>query len=1547
MTGEVGSEVSLDSGLSRGGRSPRAECDREAKPGQSAEPGGLQFPACTAPGPLGWVNLEISDLKLVSQESADSPVDSGQGSFETLEPLSERDSDEEIFVSKKTKSRKVLQDSDSEAEDRDVSPETPIYDSAEEDKENLHSKKRKVKSISKTLAGSEESNMEGTVCEENPETQDTPSLELSRQSESPMDLTTKRKLAKKLSREGTEAKAKSKRRLEKEERTMEKIRRLKKKETKYEESDADQPLNDSGCLLKDNDLFETGLEEDSDSPLEDEESLESIRAAVKSKGKNHKKKEPCLESETFSLEEENGFSKDSGRKERKAAKLSKEALKKLHSETQRLVRESALNLPYHMPENKTIHDFFKRKPRPTCQGNAMALLKSCKYQSGHYKEAIKNTADAAGMNAEDPSKGSEQTTGAEIATEASVLPEVSEEAGITAGSDEACGEGPVRHRELESEETERHSDDTPSPGDRSVSQQESSISRNKANEGYQVRELMASDPHVLEGEKLKNTEETDSKEAEQEQKTKLSAVAPPKKVRRFTVDRLRQLGVDVSSQPRLGADEDSFVILDEPETNRELEALKQRFWRHANPAATPRARQTVNVNIIVKDLGSDGKEELKADVVPVTLAAEKLDDASHTKPGEKLQMLKAKLQEAMKLRRFEERHKRQALFKLDNEDGFEEEEEEEEEMTEESEEDGEEEVEEEEDQDIPETTEFLLGSEDTEMKDDKETDKENIDGSSEIGKCVDLSVPKPLSSDSTLLLFKDSSSKTGYFPTEERSETDEHLGKQSGKLDEDDFCSLLTKESSHNSSFELLGSTIPSYQPCNRQTGRGTSFLPTAAGFRSPSPGPFRASLISSASKSSGKLSEPSLPIEDSQDLYTASPEPKTLFLGAGDFQFCLEDDTQSQLLDADGFLNIRDHRNRYQALKPQLPLASMDENAMDANMDELLDLCTGQFTSQSEEKCPPKKNNKKEDMEELLNLCSGKFPSQDASPMAPLELSGQEKDGSMDDPMEEALALCSGSFPTDREEEGEEEEFGDFQLVSKENEFASDEDEHSESGDEELGLDQDDDEEELLRQSEKMKRQMRLKKYLEDEAEVSGSDVGSEDEYDGEEIDEYEEDVIDEVLPSDEELESQIKKIHMKAMLDDDKRRLRLYQERYLADGDLHSDGPGRTRKFRWKHMDDASQMDLFHRDSDDDQIEEQLDETEARWRKERIEREQWLREQPVGLWLFRNQSLCPVILKPSDQEVLTSLVSVTLLLSAENGSLLNQPKAVLQKLSTLSDLNPSAPETRETLSFILSPTKAEASKESAKPQDQIEEFQPGSIPSVQDQMFAAIQPGLAEGAQFLGGLPPGVCQPELQADNNSNFVESAEDANKNWHGVPGKVEPILVRSSSESPSDNQVFQATGLLEAGVRSPPEGAEIPGAEPEKLSATSSVCSPLEDIGYASSSLSTDSLSSSPEPVCGTPPGPSPLDPLLPSVARAVQQLQAQERYKEQEKEKHHVHLVMYRRLALLQWIRALQHQLVDQQARLQESFDTILDNRKELIRCLQQRETPCRHQDHC
>lgn len=109
--------------------------------------------------------------------------------------------------------------------------------------------------------------------------------------------------------------------------------------------------------------------------------------------------------------------------ERKAARASKEAMKQLHSESQRMIRgqftriaytylfissclalhfwviemkcekvfdgshvteiacltcssvcvESTLGLPYHLPEPKTIDQFFKKRARP--EGPAMALLK--------------------------------------------------------------------------------------------------------------------------------------------------------------------------------------------------------------------------------------------------------------------------------------------------------------------------------------------------------------------------------------------------------------------------------------------------------------------------------------------------------------------------------------------------------------------------------------------------------------------------------------------------------------------------------------------------------------------------------------------------------------------------------------------------------------------------------------------------------------------------------------------------------------------------------------------------------------------------------------------------------------------------------------------------------------------------------------------------------------------------------------------------------------------------------------------------------------------
>lgn len=154
---------------------------------------------------------------------------------------------------------------------------------------------------------------------------------------------------------------------------------------------------------------------------------------------------------------------------------------------------------------------------------------------------------------------------------------------------------------------------------------------------------------------------------------------------------------------------------------------------------------------------------------------------------------------------------------------------------------------------------------------------------------------------------------------------------------------------------------------------------------------------------------------------------------------------------------------------------------------------------------------------------------------------------------------------------------------------------------------------------------------------------------------------------------------------------------------------------------------MDLFHRDSDDDQVEEQLDETEAKWRKERIEREQWLREQAQQGKIAADEedigddSQFMMLAKKVTAKALQKNASHTVVVQEsksvlrnpfetirpggahqlKTGSLLNQPKAVLQKLAALSDLNPSAPRNSRNFVFhTLSPTKAEAAKDSSKPQ-------------------------------------------------------------------------------------------------------------------------------------------------------------------------------------------------------------------------------------------------------
>ncbi|XP_014275221.1 claspin [Halyomorpha halys] len=210
-------------------------------------------------------------------------------------------------------------------------------------------------------------------------------------------------------------------------------------------------------------------------------------------------------------------------------------------------------------------------------------------------------------------------------------------------------------------------------------------------------------------------------------------------------------------------------------------------------------------------------------------------------------------------------------------------------------------------------------------------------------------------------------------------------------------------------------------------------------------------------------------------------------------------------------------------------------------------------------------------------------------------------------------------------------------------------------------------------------------KRFLEAEAELSGSEWGSADE-DELELDIMEKEEGDEDVINQRKVRSELEKIHMKELLDEDKREIRALQELFLEDGELHSDGPKRQRQFRWYNQDGDNESGSFLTNLDGefrDNGEE--DEEDESWRKTRLERENFLRNQKnddteisdenVKFLKFAKKTVMKPSPKPPQSKFNSPDPRKQFSLVSRRGSFLSRGEKLLSKLAEITNVSSDNP--------------------------------------------------------------------------------------------------------------------------------------------------------------------------------------------------------------------------------------------------------------------------------
>ncbi|XP_047475621.1 claspin-like isoform X1 [Penaeus chinensis] len=394
----------------------------------------------------------------------------------------------------------------------------------------------------------------------------------------------------------------------------------------------------------------------------------------------------------------------------------------IHSETQRMVRDSQISLPYHRPKQRTLAEFLERRKKVApvlslkrgslkMSMRDMATLKMLEEKKKEVEDFYKSDSDqedpedrdwTPGNNPDGDQADQDKEMDKEMETQLPSqaddnedLPDLSQNIGAPeeGKTDNVEEQQSSMHVDKEThpdvggivgESTKKNVDDSGIQSGTSSSAEDSQPDQDVVMEDITAgakEDVVTSvvkesgdtqdDFEIEEYLPKATTEEKDSPQiiSSDPKSPQNSDAKSGKKIETPKLNLLAaklpdlDLNKITKTTPKLSLGKDcDFIDLDEEPTvtpkNPGLNELMNRFVRHSNTKRKPSDKQQVNLSVVSKEKGEDGSEKLVASNIIVNLDAEDDDMPIETVPGARHTSLKTALQAKIREQRERERVRR-------------------------------------------------------------------------------------------------------------------------------------------------------------------------------------------------------------------------------------------------------------------------------------------------------------------------------------------------------------------------------------------------------------------------------------------------------------------------------------------------------------------------------------------------------------------------------------------------------------------------------------------------------------------------------------------------------------------------------------------------------------------------------------------------------------------------------------------------------------------------------------------------------------------------